>query len=195
MFTAAERGIHAHVLPNGLVLMWGGATTPASPSTSFRPPRCMPAARPPRRLSPHRSSGIRRPGSQENRQQPTLPDGSAANLFCSGHAFLPDGRLFVAGGHLADGPGVNQTTMYDPVADKWTPGPAMNAGRWYPTAVTRLPDGGVLVLSGSKARAAGVPNIIPQVWRPGPSAACRATRRALSTSIRGCTSARPGRSW
>ena len=97
-----------------------------------------------------------------------MPDGSLANLFCSGHTFLPDGRLFVAGGHLADGAGVNQTTVYDPVAGTWTPGAPMNAGRWYPT-VTRLPDGSVLVLSGSFAGPGGgsVPNTVPQVWRAG----------------------------
>ncbi|MGI8818693.1 MAG: hypothetical protein ACR2HW_06070, partial [Gemmatimonadales bacterium] len=27
---------------------------------------------------------------------------SASMLFCSGHAFLPDGRLLVTGGHLSD---------------------------------------------------------------------------------------------
>ena len=29
---------------------------------------------------------------------PRRADGTTVNLFCSGHAFLPDGRLFVAGG-------------------------------------------------------------------------------------------------
>src|SRR3954453_12662770 len=27
---------------------------------------------------------------------------SAANIFCSGHAFLPDGKLLVAGGHVSN---------------------------------------------------------------------------------------------
>jgi hypothetical protein len=63
-----------------------------------------------------------------------------ANLFCSGHAFLPDGRLLVAGGHLADSHGVNQVSIYDPAANTGTPSAVMNNGRWYPTAIT-LPDG------------------------------------------------------
>ena len=125
-----------------------------------------------------------------------MPDGSLANLFCSGHTFLPDGRLFVAGGHLADGAGVNQTTIYDPVAGTWTPGAPMNAGRWYPT-VTRLPDGSVLVLSGSFTGPGGgsVPNTVPQVWRAGtlqqPGGQPAGPAGPLS---RACTSARTARS-
>ncbi len=160
--------IHAHVLPNGLVLMWGRRDDP-SQSLNVDPPTPQqvggPPA-PPATCTPF----LWNPATGETSKtgQPTMPDGSLANLFCSGHTFLPDGRLFVAGGHLADGAGVNQTTIYDPVAGTWTPGPAMNAGRWYPT-VTRLPDGGVLVLSGTYTGPGGgsVPNTIPQVWRAG----------------------------
>ena len=161
-------GIHAHVLPNGLVLMWGRRDNP-SQSLNVDPPTPLhqggPAA-PPATCTPFLWNPAT--GEVSKTSQPTMPDGSLANLFCSGHAFLPDGRLFVAGGHLADGAGVNQTTVYDPVAGTWTPGAPMNAGRWYPT-VTRLPDGGVLVLSGSFAGPGGgsVPNTVPQVWRAG----------------------------
>ena len=160
--------IHAHVLPNGLVLMWGLGDDP-SQSLNVDPPTPQqvggPPA-PPATCTPFLWNPAT--GATSKTGQPTMPDGSLANLFCSGHAFLPDGRLFVAGGHLADGAGVNQTTIYDPVAGTWTPGPAMNAGRWYPT-VTRLPDGGVLVLSGTYTGPGGgsVPNTIPQVWRAG----------------------------
>ncbi|MGD1074373.1 MAG: galactose oxidase-like domain-containing protein, partial [Bryobacteraceae bacterium] len=82
--------------------------------------------------------------------QPTDSQGNAINLFCSGHTFMADGRLLVTGGHLFDSQGLNTTTFYDPVADKWTAGPTMNNGRWYPTAVT-LPDGRAFVCSGSFA--------------------------------------------
>ena len=161
-------GIHAHVLPNGLVLMWGRRDDP-SQSLNVDPPTPLyqggPPA-PPAQCTPFLWNPAT--GEVSKTSQPTMPDGSLANLFCSGHAFLPDGRLFVAGGHLADGAGVNQTTVYDPVAGTWTPGAPMNAGRWYPT-VTRLPDGSVLVLSGSFAGPGGgsVPNTVPQVWRAG----------------------------
>ena len=161
-------GIHAHVLPNGLVLMWGRRDNPGQ-SLNVDPPTPLhqggtPA--PPATCTPFLWNPVT--GEVSKTSQPTMPDGSLTNLFCSGHAFLADGRLFVAGGHLADGAGVNQTTVYDPVAGTWTPGAPMNAGRWYPT-VTRLPDGSVLVLSGSFAGPGGgsVPNTVPQVWRAG----------------------------
>ena len=55
-------------------------------------------------------------GQTTTTKQPTLADDTTkANLFCSGHSFLADGRLLVAGGHLADGAGLNQTIIYDPV--------------------------------------------------------------------------------
>jgi hypothetical protein len=102
--------------------------------------------------------------------QPTLNDGTTnANLFCSGHAFLPDGRLLVAGGHLADSHGLNQATIYDPAADTWTPTAVMNDGRWYPTAIA-LASGNVLVLSGSyldPTQNQVVNNLIPQIWSDG----------------------------
>ena len=36
------------------------------------------------------------------------------NLFCSGHTFLPDGRLFVAGGHITDSHGEPQASDLRP---------------------------------------------------------------------------------
>ena len=103
--------------------------------------------------------------------QPTLDDAKTnANLFCSGHAFLPEGRLLVAGGHLADSHGLNQVSIYDPAANTWTPSAVMNNGRWYPTAIT-LPDGRVLVLSGSyfdpAQRNPIVNNTVSQIWGNG----------------------------
>jgi galactose oxidase len=168
VFPLPNVGIHAHVLPNGLVLMWGRRDDPSQslnvdPPTPLQPggPPAPPATCTPFLWDPAT-------GAVSKTGQPTMPDGSLANLFCSGHAFLADGRLFVAGGHLSDGAGVNQTTIYDPAASSWTPGPPMNDGRWYPT-VTRLPDGSALVLSGSFAGPDGgsVPNTVPQVWRAG----------------------------
>ena len=96
-------------------------------------------------------------------------DTTNANLFCSGHAFLPDGRLLVAGGHLADSHALNQATIYDSVANAWTPTAVMNDGRWYPTAIA-LSSGSVLVLSGSYfdlTQNQVVNNLIPQVWSDG----------------------------
>ena len=35
-----------------------------------------------------------------------------ANLFCAGHALLADGRVFVAGGHIKDGFGLPNITLF-----------------------------------------------------------------------------------
>ena len=43
------------------------------------------------------------------------------NLFCSGHSFLPDGNLFVAGGHISDGHGEPFATIYDVGNNEWQP--------------------------------------------------------------------------
>ena len=99
----------------------------------------------------------------------TIPQQPPHNVFCSGHAFLPDGRLFVTGGHHPegspsdDGFGISNVTLYDPVADAWSNSlPLMNDGRWYP-ANTALANGDMLVLSGNKERSF-VKNTLPQVW-------------------------------
>lgn len=72
-------------------------------------------------------------------------------LFCSGHSFLPDGRLLVTGGN---GPapegefrGIRDAHIFDPFSETWTRVEDMADGRWYPTNIT-LADGSVLVFSG-----------------------------------------------
>ena len=91
------------------------------------------------------------------------------DLFCSGHSFLADGTLFVAGGHNgANNIGLKNASIYkpsDPSANTWTRLPDMNAGRWYPT-VTVLANGDVLVVSGSIDNTVGV-NTLPQVFQVG----------------------------
>ena len=86
------------------------------------------------------------------------------DIFCAGHSFLADGRLFVPGGHFKDSVGLHDTSIFDYRNNTWMPGPTMNELRWYPTATT-LSDGSVLVISGTIS--AGVANTIPQVWSPG----------------------------
>jgi galactose oxidase len=100
--------------------------------------------------------------------QPKLGDsvgGNKVNLFCSGHSFLADGRLLVAGGHIQDSHGDNQACLYNWRVNAWEPLPQMINGRWYPSAVT-LADGSVLVCSGSYFD--GVRNTpnndVPQIW-------------------------------
>lgn len=92
----------------------------------------------------------------------TLLPNAGYNIFCAGHSFLADGKLLVTGGHISPEHGLRNASYYDPVDDKWTPLPDMNAGRWYPTNVT-LANGNVVVMSGSKENSSI--NLIPQVWQ------------------------------
>ena len=95
------------------------------------------------------------------------------DLFCTGHSLLADGKLFVAGGHIQNGVGVANASIYDPGANAWTalpdmPGtnvPGGYAGRWYPT-VTVLANGDVLVVSGNIDNTLGS-NPLPQVFQVG----------------------------
>ncbi len=65
------------------------------------------------------------------------------NMFCPGTTNLADGRLLVNGGISAA-----NTSIYDPVANTWTTGAAMNIARGY-NANTILAHGEVLTLGGS----------------------------------------------
>ena len=157
--------IHTHVLPTGKILFWGRRNPPATPDFNSLNQRATTSYL----WDPQNPQAVALPTSNS----PTDLQGNSINVFCSGHAFLPDGRLLVAGGHLFDGLGINAASIYDPAKDRWTALQAMNEGRWYPTAVT-LPDGTVLVLSGSfptgnvqaPPNESGINNI-PQIWNNG----------------------------
>ncbi len=84
-----------------------------------------------------------------------------SNVFCSGHTFLPDGRLLVAGGHITDFHGLPDTTLFDAATRAWTAVAPMSRGRWYPTSTT-LPDGEVLAVAGGDQD--GIEATIPEVW-------------------------------
>lgn len=101
-----------------------------------------------------------------NMIEPCDPPGT--DVFCSGHAFLGDGRIVVGGGttrYAAEGhvhgagvspfSGERSTWLYEPRANRWTraadmnfpPGRTGGGGRWYPTLVT-LGNGEVMAFSG-----------------------------------------------
>jgi hypothetical protein len=80
------------------------------------------------------------------------------DFFCAGQAFLPDGRLLVAGGtkeYDKDGRpfiGLETSYLFDPLSESWIRLASMADGRWYPTLVT-LGDGRVFTVSGGPNRA------------------------------------------
>ncbi|MDR7099727.1 FtsP/CotA-like multicopper oxidase with cupredoxin domain [Lysobacter niabensis] len=124
--------VHAAVLKTGKVLLWSGTAEAGYPT----------------------ESRVWDPATDARTNQ-----AYAADLFCSGHAWLPDGRLLVAGG--APSGLMNQTHIFDPATESWTVMANMNEARWYPTVLT-LPDGRVLAASGSGA--SGL-----EIWDPGSS--------------------------
>jgi hypothetical protein len=130
--------LHAHLLPTGKVLAWGKVGHP----WVWTPPADGNPA-----------------GSGSFREVPI-----DTMLFCGGHAFLPDGRLLVSGGHLANDRGLSVTYAFDPLAERWTANgelPDMAKGRWYPT-VTTLPDGRAVTVAGRDS--ASVVVGVPELW-------------------------------
>jgi PKD repeat protein len=89
---------------------------------------------------------------------------SQPELFCSGHAFLPDGRLLVSGGHISDDHGLPDNTIFTPGAQSWSRSTPMRRGRWYPTN-TMLASGDVVIMAGRDEAGALVAE--PEVWSSG----------------------------
>ncbi len=130
------RGVHVNLLPNGKVLFWSYYSEALNPQ-------------------------IWDPATNTVTAAQSVP----YSLFCAGQALLTDGRLFVAGGHIADYTGFTHTIIYDWRNNTWTAGPEMNLGRWYPTNTT-LPNGDVLIISGDINSNTNV-NTLPQVYQVG----------------------------
>jgi galactose oxidase len=87
---------------------------------------------------------------------------SPSLLFCSGHTLLPNGRVFVAGGHITDGHGLPNANVFDYSTNTWSTRAAMAKGRWYPTLVA-MGNGEVTVIAGTDQSGATV--LIPEVWK------------------------------
>jgi hypothetical protein len=100
------------------------------------------------------------------------------DLFCCGHAFLPDGRLLASGGTERYDPffGLRQAVAFDPyagpadpmsptgTAGSWTAEPDMAGGRWYPSLIA-LPDGRIVAVSGQDEK--NELNVVPEVYTDG----------------------------
>ena len=88
-----------------------------------------------------------------------VPVGS--RIFCSGHAFLPDGRLLVNGGHITDLHGIPDANLFNPATMTWSKGAPMARGRWYPTT-TILGNGEAVTIAGTDQLGKNV--TVPEVW-------------------------------
>jgi hypothetical protein len=106
----------------------------------------------------------------------TQVNNTSVNEFCSGHAFLPDGRLLIAGGHAgSDGDGINDAFIFNSSNNTWTQtNLPMAAGRWYPSAVT-VGNGEIAVLSGADP---GGGTSTPEVWQTNSGGGWRALTNA-----------------
>ena len=145
--TWPEVAIHAALLPNGHVLTWGRSDRQPSVWT---PPATVGGA-----------------GSFVS-----MPETS--DLFCSGHTFLPDGRILIAGGHSGTNSlGIRNSAIFNFATNTFTAGPLMENGRWYPTNTT-LANGEVVTMSGGDT--AQQRNLIPEVYQ------ANGTWRVLSTA-------------
>lgn len=126
--------IHTHLLPNGQVLAWDRGYTAAGTELTGRT----------RFLVWDPATGRARAAWN-----------TTTNLFCSGHAFLPDGRLLVVGGQTTGSPyGSPHTNIYDYRTNSWTRVGDTSGGRWYPSAAA-LANGEVLVASGNDENGVG----------------------------------------
>ncbi|MGB8699958.1 MAG: galactose oxidase-like domain-containing protein, partial [Thermosynechococcaceae cyanobacterium] len=97
---------------------------------------------------------------------PLLPSGIPYDFFCCGHAFLPNGNLFVAGGTIALNPslGLPSSFIFNAGTLKWqTKLYDMDHGRWYPT-LTRLSDSRILAVAGFDEN--GLLNKVPEIFTP-----------------------------
>src|SRR5438876_6626750 len=144
--------IHLALLHTGKVLAFGGSGNDENhlnspfPAEIFEPD--------------YYESGTDRDNRNDsnNRVYEISNEGIVGDIFCCGHAFLPDGQLIIAGGtHRYDGStfgipvppfsGLEHSYIFDPLELKWNRLGNMKNGRWYPTCIM-LSDGRVLVMAG-----------------------------------------------
>ncbi len=91
------------------------------------------------------------------------------DVFCSGTAHLPDGRVLVVGGTSTyQFAGDNRASIFDPVSSQFAQTQSMANGRWYAT-VTGLGDGREVTLSGLDS--SGKTNNTVEIYNPATPAA------------------------
>lgn len=135
-------GIHANLLPNGKVLFWNRRDYPTLGGT-------------------YQQVRLWDPGDADPRHL-TMLQNPETDIFCGSQVLLPDGTLFIAGGHITDLNGTRDTTLFDYRTNAFTTRRnTMNNSRWYPsTCLTG--SGEVAILLGSFSEG-GVASV-PEVW-------------------------------
>jgi hypothetical protein len=134
VFNLPVVSIHAALLPNRKVLMWD--------SVGDLPGESYPNHNTTRAIVWDPATG--------NAARYDLNTGF--NIFCAGHAALPDGRQFIAGGNLNDNlEGLDALHTFNSTNNSWSFLGRMTQGaRWYPS-VTALANGEMLITSGGPA--------------------------------------------
>src|ERR1700675_2527313 len=106
---------------------------------------------------------------------------SASNIFCAAPALLANGQALVVGGPGAGGVGLPDANLFGPVTKAWIPAAPMAYPRWYPNATT-LPDGRVLVVSGSTSCFTCIAEI-PELYDPPTNTWTQLTNARLSMPL------------
>jgi Domain of unknown function (DUF1929) len=191
--------IHATLLPDGKVMMWGKAwqSWPATASTPYRSSAWIldPTAIGdplPTQVTPQTQLTEPLAITGANVGTSTVTD----DLFCSGNSLTSDGRVVTTGGTrwlrdtatnaFIEAYGVPYETVFDPTSGTWTrePGNMVGAaasgstGRWYPTD-TRLPDGRILVTAGWAEVRSAQPNRSSEIFDPTTGVSTIATPSGL----------------
>lgn len=107
--------IHAVVMPGKILVIAGsGNSTKAFNAGTFRSLIC------------------------NTKLQNCKPVATPADLFCSGHILLPDGRVLIGGGTQAYGAwkGAKYLWAFNPRTNTYQKLEPMEVGRWYPTLIT-----------------------------------------------------------
>lgn len=163
-----EYAIHASLLPTGRILIFGrqperpdGTRENVGSALLFDPT----GRAEPEWVRPPPVEDTNGDGRVDDRDEP-------AAIYCAGQSLLADGRVFLAGGNLADpGEGRPQysgrvhTFLFDPWTKTWEVGPPMNRGRWYPSQV-KLPTGEIAIVSGWDEKGQGTHNPEVEIYRP-----------------------------
>ena len=151
-YTTRDVPVHINVLPDGRILYWGRDKAADDYDVGGKS-----------------NTYLVDPLYLENVNYTAIPTPTPpTNLFCSGHSFLPDGRLLVTGGHgkatdatkypgarpeysYVEGIGEKDINIFDYRTGTWTPMPPvqqMHLGRWYPFNVTTA-NGETVIMSGT----------------------------------------------